>query len=97
MIYDIAGLRMDIRNKYEFTDRFCRAYLSANQCAPVDVVAEVSKEDFLEEKARSEGFSNGYIENICLYRHSAKYRNILNTYLFHNSHNNNLLNYTEYH
>lgn len=83
MIYDIAGLRMDIRNKYEFTDRFCRAYLSANQCAPVDVVAEVSKEDFLEEKARSEDFSNGYIENICLYRHICQQVTLKDRFLLH--------------
>lgn len=68
MVYEIAGLRVRIENKYEFTTKFCREYLSDDQDSPIDIVATASKEDFDAERKISEEFSDGYIENICLYR-----------------------------
>ena len=68
MIYDIAGLRVDIQNKCAYTTKFCQKYLSKNQTAPVDLIATVTEEEFAEEKKNSPNFSDGYIENICLYR-----------------------------
>ncbi len=85
MIYDIAGLRMDIRNKYSFTDRFCREYLSSDQTSPADIVAQVSYEDFLDEKGRSKGFSDGYIENLCIYRQICRQITVRNRFLLHSS------------
>lgn len=68
MIYDIADLRIDIRNEYPYTTRFCAAYLSNDQQTGADLVATVSAEDLEEEKKHSPNFPDGYIENICLYR-----------------------------
>ena len=68
MIYDIAGLRVKIENQYSYTDKFCQAYLSDDQRSPVDIVAQVTAEEFAAEKSISPQFSDGYIENICLYR-----------------------------
>ncbi len=68
MIYEIAGLRIDIKNSYPYTDRFCFQYLSCDQLSPVDLVATVSEEEMEEERTLSPGYSEGYIENICLYR-----------------------------
>ena len=68
MIYDIAGFRVQLNNQYPFTEKFCEKYLAEDQNAPPDIVASVSKEEFLEEKKLSPNFSDGYIENICLYR-----------------------------
>ncbi len=68
MIYEIAGLRIQIENTYSFTDNFCQEYKSEDQFSPVDLTARVTKEEFLQEKELSPGFSDGYIENICLYR-----------------------------
>ena len=68
MVYDIAGLRIDIRNQYDFTTKFCQAFLSEDQTSPVDLTASVTQEEFDAEKSQSAGFSDGYIENICLYR-----------------------------
>lgn len=68
MIYDIAGLRIDIRNRHAYTTKFCQNYLSEDQTSDADLVATVSDEDFEEEKKQSSQFSDGYIENICLYR-----------------------------
>ena len=68
MIYDIADLRIDIRNEYPYTTRFCAEYLSKDQTAATDIIATVSAEEFDEEKKQSQNFPDGYIENICLYR-----------------------------
>ncbi len=68
MIYDIAGLRIQIENQYPFTTKFCEEYLSDNQSAPADITARVTEEELAAEREASPGFSEGYIENICLYR-----------------------------
>ena len=69
MIYEIAGLRIRIENKYEYTTKFCREYLSEDQTSPADILAMVTQEEFDNEKnASQQGFSDGYIENICIYR-----------------------------
>lgn len=68
MVYDIAGLRVKIENQYAYTDKFCQAYLSSDQSSPVDIVAQVTEEEFAAEKILSPAFSDGYVENICLYR-----------------------------
>ena len=68
MIYEIAGLRIDIRNRLKFTENFCKNYLSNDQETQADLSVAVTDEAFMEEKAQSPGFSDGYIENICLYR-----------------------------
>ena len=83
MIYDIAGLRIDIRNKFRYTDGFCQAYLSQDQTAPVDLIATVSEEDFQREKTVSSQFPDGYIENICLYRSICNQLPVLNRMLLH--------------
>lgn len=68
MIYEIAGLRIKIENRYDFTTKFCCEYLSDDQTSKVDIVASVTEEEFAAERAISDEFSDGYIENICLYR-----------------------------
>ncbi len=83
MIYDIAGLRIAIHNKYEYTDKFCRAYLSNDQQSPVDIEVSVTEEDMLEERTCLPNFSKGYIENICLYREICKKANLFGRFLLH--------------
>jgi hypothetical protein len=69
MVYDIAGLRIAIDNRLNFTTRFCEKYLSSDQTSPVDMRAAVTDEQFYAEKSLSNGqFSDGYIENVCMYR-----------------------------
>ena len=68
MVYDIAELRIKINNKFPYTDKFCKNYLSSDQESPVDLEIEVSNEEFLEEKEKSSTFSDGYVENLCIYR-----------------------------
>lgn len=83
MIYEIAGLRIKIENSFEYTDKFCKSYLSVDQTSPYDICARVSKEDLVEEKKQSPNFSDGYIENICLYRSICLQLPAFNRFLLH--------------
>lgn len=83
MIYEIAGLRVKIENRYDFTTKFCREYLSEDQVSKVDIVARVTEEEFAAERALSDEFSDGYIENICLYRSLCTQIPVLNRMLLH--------------
>ena len=85
MIYDIAGLRISIENRCQYTDHFCKAYLSDDQTSPVDLHTKVSNEEFYEEKKFSPNFPDGYIENICLYRGICKQLPVLNRLLLHSA------------
>ena len=67
MIYEIADLRIRIENRCSFTTEFCKEYFSQID-GTFDLSAKVSKAAFAEEKHLSPGYSDGYIENICLYR-----------------------------
>ncbi|MBE5744602.1 MAG: hypothetical protein E7355_00495 [Clostridiales bacterium] len=83
MIYDIAGLRVDIRNKYDFADTFCREYLADDQSAPADIVAVASQEEFLAEKQRNPNFTDGYIENTCIYSDICRKMTLKDRFLLH--------------
>ena len=83
MIYEIAGLRVKIENKYDFTTKFCQEYLSEDQNSEADIVAKVTDEEFAAEKAISNEYSDGYIENICLYRSMCYQLPVLNRMLLH--------------
>ncbi len=83
MIYEIAGLRISIKNRCKYTEIFCEKYLSEDQESPTDLEVAVTDEEFYAEKALSEGFSDGYIENICLYRAICRQLPTLNRMLLH--------------
>ena len=83
MIYEIAGMRISINNRCKYTEAFCKAYLSEDQSSPADVTAVVTEEEFRQEKALSENFPDGYIENICLYRCICRQLPVLNRMLLH--------------
>ena len=83
MIYDIAGLRVLINNQYPYTNKFCQKYLSNDQESGYDIMAKVTREEFLMEKEASPNFSDGYIENICLYRSICRQIPLFNRFLLH--------------
>ena len=83
MIYEIAGLRVLLKNQFPFTDKFCRAYLAEDQTSPVEVTAQASMQDMAQERALSPQFSDGYIENICLYRNLCLQLPMLDRMLLH--------------
>ncbi len=83
MIYEIAGLRISIKNKCRYTEIFCEKYLSADQISPFDLEVSITSEEFNEEKKLSGAYSDGYIENICLYRAICRQLPKLNRMLLH--------------
>ena len=85
MIYEIAGLRVEIANKHAYTTKFCGAYLSENQDLPAHLTASVTDAELQEEREASPGFSDGYIENICLYRSICMQLPTVNRFLLHAS------------
>lgn len=85
MIYEIAGLRILIENRCRFTTDFCKSYLSVDQNSPADFSVKVSNEQFFEEKKYSKQFSDGYIENICLYREICRKMPQFNRILLHSA------------
>ena len=85
MVYEIAGLRIDVQNKYDYTTKFCREYLSSDSLSPVDFSVSVTDEEIEEERNHSPGFSDGYLENICLYRKLCYQATLLNRILLHSS------------
>ena len=85
MIYEIAGLRILIENRCKYTESFCKDYLSVDQTSPVDLSAKVTNEEFYEERELSGNFSDGYVENICLYRTICRQLPMKNRMLLHAS------------
>ncbi len=85
MIYDIADLRINIENKLPFTARFCEGYLSPDQESEPAFSVKVTNEQFFKEKEVSDKFSDGYIENICLYRNICNLMPYYDRFLLHSS------------
>jgi hypothetical protein len=83
MIYEIAGLRVYIDNKYRYTSRFCENYLSEDQVSAVDMTASATEEKIEAERGLTEGFSDGYLENICIYRDMCLQMPSFNRFLLH--------------
>ena len=82
MIYRIADLDVKINNRFPFTDKFCKDYLVADG-ERFDLEVSVSDEDLETEKKQSPDFSDGYIENICIYRNICNRMPMFNRFLMH--------------
>ncbi len=83
MIYKIAGLKIQINNKYKYTERFCEKYLTDETTC--DLIADVTDEEFEREKLASKDFSDGYVENICLYRSLCRQLPDFDRFLLHSA------------
>ena len=46
MIYEIANLRISIKNRCKYTEVFCEKYLSTDQSAPFDLEVAITSEEF---------------------------------------------------
>ena len=55
MIYEIAGLRISIQNRYDYTARFCRGWLSPDQTSPADLSVYAGEDALAEERRLSPG------------------------------------------
>lgn len=79
----IADLTVEIRHKYAFTKQFCKDYV-VDGTKQVDIIASTSPQEIEEEgKLYGSPHSEGYCENICLYRSIAEQIPILDRFVFH--------------
>lgn len=79
----IADLTVEMRHKYAFTKKFCRDY-AVDVENSVDVIAAASLEEVkAESKLYGVPHSEGYCENICLYRSIAEQIPLLDRFVFH--------------
>lgn len=85
MLYDIADLKIEIKNRLKYTDKFCEGYLAKDQTLKPDISVAVTDDDFKKEKAESQGFSDGYIENLCIYRKICNRAPDFDRFLLHSS------------
>ena len=83
MIYKIADLKVKFNNRYAFTDAFCKDYLCSER--DFDIEATVSEADILKEKTLSPSVTDGYAENICLYRSLCGRLPYFDRFLLHSS------------
>lgn len=68
----IADLTVEIQSRSEFSAEHCRDFIAHNKNT-ADIVAKASLSDISEEKKHSGAeFSDGYCENICIYRSIAE-------------------------
>lgn len=68
MLYEIAGLIIDVKSRYQYTYNMMREYICSDQNKKADIVAHVTDSEMLKEKEMSPQFTDQYIENICIYR-----------------------------
>ena len=81
-IIELAGVKVGIKNRYPFIERQCRAFLVNGEDA--DFWVEVSERE-IEEESPDGGFSEGYRESVCVYRHICEKISAYNVFLVHGS------------
>ena len=68
----IADITVCLKNKYSFSENFCRDYV-IDACDEPDITVSATDEEISEEvDASGFGASSGYAECICLYRNLCK-------------------------
>ncbi len=82
MIYTFAGINVKINNSFAYTDKLCAGYEADDQTS-YDVEAEATEAEFAEERAASPEFSDGYIENVCIYRDICRKMPLFDRFLLH--------------
>ena len=85
MIYVIAGKRINILNRYNYTTKLCINYLAENQNSDIDFTVEVSDSELTDENDKLKHFSLGYMESILIYRKICYKMAEYGYFLFHGS------------
>ena len=80
----MAGLCVEIDNRYSFLESFCREFAAEFERA--DISVRVSDEELAAERAvNAFGSSDGYLESICAYRAIAQELPRFGAFVFHAS------------
>ena len=66
-IYKIADFIVELKNKYDYTDRQCQEYRTEDSLIP-DFSVSVTEEEIEKELAVNEISDRGYAESVCIYR-----------------------------
>lgn len=66
-IYKIADFIVELKNKYDYTDRQCRGYRTEDNRVP-DFSVSVTEDEIEKELSVNEISDRGYAESVCLYR-----------------------------
>ena len=82
--YEFAGKIVEVNSLNEAVHNFCAAYISE---APADFSVTTTQDDIEYERSRSEhpGFSDGYLEELAVYRKISEVMPTYDTILFHGS------------
>ena len=82
MIISLAGLTVDVRNRYSYVEKIAADYVTDSQ--NIDFSVEATDEDIEFEREMSEyEFSVGYLESIALYRKIAEQLPSYDAVVFH--------------
>ena len=65
--YKIADFIVELKNKYDYTDRFCKNYLYDGEDAP-DFSVCVTEDEIEKELSVNDINNSGYVESLCIYR-----------------------------
>ena len=82
--YDFAGKTVEVNSLNEAVHNYCAAYITD---APADFVVTTTQEDIDYERSRAEipGLSDGYLEELAVYRKISEKMPYYDTILFHGS------------
>ena len=82
--YEFAGKIVEVNSLNEAVHDFCAAYISE---APADFSVTTTQDDIEYERSRAEhpGFSDGYLEELAVYRKISEVMPTYDTILFHGS------------
>lgn len=82
--YDFAGKTVEVNSLNEAVHNYCAAYITD---APADFVVTTTQEDIDYERSRAEipGLSDGYLEELAVYRKISEKMPYYDTLLFHGS------------
>lgn len=82
--YDFAGKTVEVNSLNEAVHKYCAVYISDG---PVDFSVTTTKKDIEYERSRAEtpGYSDGYLEELAVYRKISEKMPYYDTILFHGS------------
>lgn len=84
MLVEFAGLTVDIRARYPYTEQMCRGYLASPDATP-DFAVEVTEEEIDREADPTRALPRGYLESLAIYRRVCHEALAFDTFLFHGS------------
>ena len=81
----LAGLRIQIENRFSAVERLCREYMSDFDGCP-DISVKITDEEIAQNRTVfSREFDDGYLESVCIYRAICKKLPLFDRLMLHSS------------